>query len=285
MILTSLPVEYAAVRARLVDVEKHLLPSGLDADIGRLGATARQVVLVQVDPSGGGMAAAVSQSTRFFRPEAIVFVGLAAGLREDVAVGDVVVATRVYAYGGGEDTPEDTYARPRAWHTSHRLTQVSRQAVRRAEDTWNWGVHFRAIAAADPRLSEPGAHAMAWLRRMSSDVAAVEMEASGLAHAAHVIDHMEVLTIRGISDVAGSSPGSGERSTAQERAAANAGTVAVAVLSELGLLGGERTDSEPSIHHAVYRGDHLDFRGGTFMGSVIGKVTGPIGSPHGDGQT
>ncbi|MGW1729219.1 5'-methylthioadenosine/S-adenosylhomocysteine nucleosidase family protein [Streptomyces sp. NPDC002306] len=277
-ILTSLAVETAAVRAHLIDVETLQTASGLNIYTGRLTPGSGRVVLAQVDAQHGGMVRAVDQLTRMFHPEFFFFVGLAAGLRADMEIGDVVVATRVYAYRGGVETPEGIYARPRAWSASHRMVQVSRLAVRRAEQMWDWAVHFGPIAAGDVQLTE--ADPTALLRATSSDAAAIEMEGAGLAHAAHLIDSMDFLTVRGISDKADASKGH-HQAKSQEHAAANAVAVAVAVLSELERTSGSAPGSEPS--HTAYGGDHVDFRGNLFMGTVIGKVVSTE-TPQGDNK-
>jgi adenosylhomocysteine nucleosidase len=97
-----------------------------------------------------------------FTPEALLFVGVAGGLKDEAALGDVVVATRVYAYHGGKEGTNEFQARPRAWEASHYLEQLARQVAR----TRSWArllpdrakenppaVHFKPIAAGEVRAS------------------------------------------------------------------------------------------------------------------------------------
>jgi len=84
-VLTAQPLEYTAVRAHLTDIEK------------------------QVHPTGTRKAAALTERvTSWFKPDAVLFVGTAVGLREDIHVGDVVIATKVYAVHGSSRSPQPT---------------------------------------------------------------------------------------------------------------------------------------------------------------------------------
>ena len=54
-----------------------------------------------------------------------MFAGVAGALKDDVLAGDVVVATRVDAYQGG-NAAKDFLARPRTWDADYRLEQRAR---------------------------------------------------------------------------------------------------------------------------------------------------------------
>ncbi|GAA3296065.1 hypothetical protein GCM10020295_24790 [Streptomyces cinereospinus] len=96
------------------------------------------------------------------------------------------------------------------------------------------------------------------------------MEGSGAAHAAHLSGRLDALVIRGISDRADPGKHAADASGSQERAAAQAATVAVAVLRKQRPRGSG--DSREGLQPApAYGGDHLDFRNSTFHGPFVAK--------------
>jgi 8-oxo-dGTP diphosphatase len=50
-----------------------------------------------------------------FAPAAVLFVGVAGALRPQVALGDVVVATHVYAYHGGTSEDDGIISAVKGW--------------------------------------------------------------------------------------------------------------------------------------------------------------------------
>ncbi|NBH11532.1 purine phosphorylase, partial [Amycolatopsis sp. SID8362] len=77
--------------------------------------------------AGNAPAAAIAErAVAEFSPAAMVFVGVAGGLRDWTRLGDVVVATKVYGYHGGRSTDDGMRSRPQAWAPSHRLLELAR---------------------------------------------------------------------------------------------------------------------------------------------------------------
>lgn len=229
MILTALPAEYEAVRSHLISREALVHPaSGTTLERGVLPGTPWLVALAEIGEGAYTAAVTIERISAWLEPEALLFVGVAGSLREDVRIGDVVVATKVYAYHGGKQTPEGFYARPRAWVVSHRLEQAARVALR------GWpGVHFKSIAAGDVVLNGSSAALVDQLRRRYSDAAAIEMEGTGVAHAAHLTEEAETLTIRAISDTADGVKHPVDTTDILRSAAARAAEAAMAVLREV----------------------------------------------------
>jgi adenosylhomocysteine nucleosidase len=176
-----------------------------------------------------------------------------------------VVATKVYGIHGGKQTPEGFLVRPEAWRASHRLEQAARHALRGS------GAHFKPIAVGDIVLADSSSEVAEHLRTHYNDAVAVEMEGTGVAHAAHLTGELESLIIRGISDRADKAKQHRDAEGSQPRAARNAAAAAIAVLREYEPLA-TTPQPEPATH---YDGDHIDFRGGTFHGPVTGKSTTP----------
>lgn len=171
-----------------------------------------------------------------FRPAALLFVGVAGGLSGDLSLGDVVVATRVYAYHGGKDDSSGFHARPRAWDAPHDLEQLARYVSRRS---WWTGegppppVHFKPVAAGEVVLDTRTTPLAAQLRDHYNDAAAVEMESAGVSQAGHLNHSQPVLTVRGISDHADGAKQAADGAQWQPVAARNAAAFAMEICREL----------------------------------------------------
>ena len=267
VILTALPVEYDAVRAQLTgDVEELVHDDGTRVETGRLDGTSWRLAVAELGEGAVNAAALTTGIIGWLKPQVLLFVGVAGGLKDDIALGDVVVGTKVYAVHGGKVTEEGFHARPEAWRGSHRLVQAARSALRDLTDVRG---HLKPIACGDVVLADDRSGFADHIRRNYNDACAIEMEGSGAAHAAHLNGRLDALVIRGISDRADAGKQMSDVSGSQERAAERAAKVAMAVLRKQGPRDASST--------AVHGGDHIDFRGGTFHGPVIGKKVGPDG--------
>ncbi|MGI5194751.1 nucleosidase [Streptomyces sp. CA-288835] len=282
-ILTALSLEYEAVLKHLTDVEKREHRRGTRARLGRLPGTPWRIALVNM---GEGTLTAASLTERvlsWLEPEAVFFVGVAGGLKDDIQIGDVVVASKVYAIHGGKQTPDGFLYRPEAWRAPHRLEQA-------AKDALGDKAHFKPIAVGDVVLADSESEFARHIRTSYNDAVAIEMEGAGVAHAAHLAGE-SALIIRGISDKANPDKSTEDAGGSQPRAAANAARAAVAVLHELQpkATASQPRDSDPrerpfrsSTDAPTYGGDHIDFRGSTFPGPFTAKSVGQ--PPQGDGQ-
>ncbi|MGW0335279.1 5'-methylthioadenosine/S-adenosylhomocysteine nucleosidase family protein [Streptomyces sp. NPDC003011] len=275
LVLTALPLEYAAVRAHIEEREECVHRDGTRAERGQLPGTSWHVAIAELGMGAERAAALTTQLITWLRPEAVFFVGVAGSLKADVGIGDVVVGTQVYEIHGGKQTPEGFLVRPKALPGSHALEQAARSAVR---DMPGVRAHFMPIATGDVVLADAGSEIAQHLRRNYNDAGAIEMEGSGAALAAHLSGQSDALVIRGISDRADADKHQADASGSQKLAAEQAASVTVAVLRKHRPR--ERSsDSEERPHRsgddgATYGGDHIDFRGGTFHGPVTGKSDG-----------
>ncbi|WP_055494878.1 5'-methylthioadenosine/S-adenosylhomocysteine nucleosidase [Streptomyces sp. TP-A0356] len=270
LVLTALPVEYDAVRAHVEDAEELVHEDGTRVERGRLAGTPWSVAIAELGEGAVNAAALTMQIVSWLRPEALLFVGVAGGLKDDVEIGDVVVGTKVYAIHGGKETPSGFHARPESWQGSHRLVQAARSALRDLEGVRG---HRKPIACGDVVLADDRSELADRIRRTYNDAYAIEMEGSGASHAAHLSGRLDALVIRGISDRANADKHRADASGSQERAAAQAASVAVAVLRKHRPRAGSSSAKEGP--QPGYDGDHIDFRGSTFHGPVTGKTTGP----------
>jgi nucleoside phosphorylase len=239
VILAPMNLEYKAVRAQLREPRQVWHPAGTAFEVGRVPGVPWQVALVVTGEGTADTAALAERAAAWFRPRALFVVGVAGGLKDDIALGDVVVATWVYGYHGGKDEAEGFQARPRAWRSAHQLEQVARMVD--IKGTWKESlaeparpsVHFKPIAAGDVVLNSRDTPLALQLRRHYNDASAIEMESAGAASAAHLNASLPVLTIRGISDKADGAKRLSDAAGLQPVAASHAAAFTMAILREL----------------------------------------------------
>jgi nucleoside phosphorylase len=238
VILTALQREYKAVRRHLADLRVRHHTAGTVFEVGVLTDHPDRHVAIAVIGDGNVSAAALTErAINEFQPAAVLFVGIAGGLRDWLELGDVVVATRVYGYHGGRSEDDAFRVHPRAWDVSHRLEQVARHVDR--ADTWRSAisgspkVHFNPIAAGELVLNSTRSGAAALLRDNYNDAIAIEKESAGVANAGHLNLATPTITIRGISDFADGAKEVTDRTGAPQLAADNAAAFTMAFIAEL----------------------------------------------------
>ncbi len=242
VILTALNLEHLAVRRLLSPLRRLDHPAGTVFEVGAL-PDGRGLIALAVTGEGNTAAAILAErAIAMLRPQALIFVGIAGALRDDIALGDVVIATKVYGYHSGEVEQDGFRPRPRSWQIPHHLDQVARRVHR----TGSWTallpgdtawpvpqVHFSPVAAGEVVLKSGDDAFAKELRRSYVDAAAIEMEGAGVAQAAHFNDGLPMLSVRGISDRADSAKHETDHAGWPEIAAANAAAFAIAVAADL----------------------------------------------------
>lgn len=240
VILTALDLEYQAIRKMMADPRLHRHRQGTRFEAGRLVDGRCEVALAQVGKGNQSAAVLAERAITEFAPAALLFVGVAGALHSHIALGDVVVATHVYAFHGGTSEDDGFKSRPRVWETSHSADQIARHLAR--SGSWRRNlpagsqvpeVHFGPIAAGEVVLnSAVSAHAR-WIRQHYNDALAIEMEGAGVAQAGHLNGSLPVVVVRGVSDRADGTKEATDRERWQHRAVANAAAFAAALAEEL----------------------------------------------------
>lgn len=108
-ILGAFPLEVEVLKSQLTGRKEKTI-EGLTVYTGRLGR--RRVVLV---PSGIGKVNAALTTTlvlEHFRPEQVLFTGIAGGMNPALQPGDLVIGTRLVHHDYGRQTPEGWQVRP-----------------------------------------------------------------------------------------------------------------------------------------------------------------------------
>ncbi|MGW1682092.1 5'-methylthioadenosine/S-adenosylhomocysteine nucleosidase family protein [Saccharopolyspora sp. NPDC002376] len=239
VVLTALNLEYDAVRRRLVDLQVHRHERGTRFEVGTVRGTTCRVALGLTDKGNHPAAVLAERAIQEFSPVAVLFVGVAGALWDDLPLGDVVVAKQVYAYHGGTSEDDGLKARPRMWEAEHRISQLVSHLGRTGD--WLDGVsasphvpqvHFGAIAAGEIVHNSRVSYEAQWVRQHFNDALAIEMESAGVAQAGH-LSGTPVSIVRGISDRADGSKSTNTDRAWQPRAADNAAAFAIRLAEEL----------------------------------------------------
>lgn len=240
VVLTALGLEYQAVRTYLTDLRRSTHAQGTGFEAGFLPDVPWQVVVARTGAGNASAAVLAERAIATFAPRAVVFVGVAGAIRDEVEVGDVVIASRVYAAHGGKQQAEAFLARPRAFEAPHDLLDLAEYlALSRSWSTAGpdgeaseFRVHVKPIAAGEVVLNTRDAPLAQQLRIFYNDAVAVEMEGAGVAQAAHLNRVVPLLVVRGISDKADGQKYAASDERWQPVAAHRAALVAFSVIRE-----------------------------------------------------
>ncbi|WP_051385870.1 5'-methylthioadenosine/S-adenosylhomocysteine nucleosidase [Actinokineospora inagensis] len=275
VILTALDEEYLAIRHHCTGLRTEWDHLRTRFEVGRV--TGGHEVAIACSGTGNGTTATITGSaiTRY-RPGFVLFVGIAGGLRDRVAIGDVVVGTRIYAYQGGRLDENGFHARPQAFEAPHDLLQTARHVGRtpwwrHARAGREAAVHFAPIAAGEVILADRESELARRLGHHFNDATAIETESAGMAHAGHLNGATPTMSIRGISDFADRDKDRTRGSGARDLAAGNAAAFAAALVAE-------HAEVPPASHHT--ESGKADM---TFHNNMSGnaRVTNQIGVLHG----
>ena len=138
VILTALNLEYEAVRDQLTDLRVRRHTAGTRFEVGRIGQSDCRVALGLVGKGNHPAAVLAERAMAEFSPAAVLFVGVAGGLWPNIRLGDVVVASKIYAYHGGTSEDDGLKARPKAWEIPHEADQIAQHVARSA--AWRRGL-------------------------------------------------------------------------------------------------------------------------------------------------
>ncbi|MFF5365061.1 purine phosphorylase [Streptomyces scabiei] len=280
VILTALNLEYQSVRQRLADLQVHRHERGTRFEVGTVRGTSCRVALGLTNKGNHSAAVIAERAIQEFSPVAVLFVGVAGALWDATRLGDVVMASHVYAYHGGTSEDDGLKARPRAWEAPHGISQLASHLARLndwADSTPGHEdgpqVRFGAIAAGEIVQNSRISAEAKWIRQHYNDALAIEMEAAGVAQAGH-LSGAPVAIVRGISDRADGTKNSSEDHKWQPRAAANAAAFAIRLAVELMC---EQEEAEMAQDGRAPSTDRLDPRvSNTVHNSTVGIMAGSV---------
>ena len=259
VILTALPVEYLAVRTHLTELQEEMHPQGTIYERGKFitKGQAWEVGIAEVGAGNAGAAVEAERAIAYFKPDLLFFVGIAGGIK-DVAIGDVVAATKLYGYESGK-VGEQFFTRPALGHSTYLLVQRAKAEARKGE----WLQRLTSSPASQPRvfvapiaagekvIASKQSDIFNFIRASYNDAIAVEMEGFGFLSAAFAYPNIKAIVIRGISDlIEGKNDDSIEpEQLRQEKASHHASTFAFQILSKLEIGSQDLREShqEPTI--------------------------------------
>ncbi|MGW6309180.1 5'-methylthioadenosine/S-adenosylhomocysteine nucleosidase family protein [Streptomyces niveus] len=280
VILTALNLEYQAVRKKLAGPHVHRHERGTRFEVGTVEGTSCRVALGLTNKGNHSAAVIAERAIQEFSPAAVLFVGVAGALWDTAKLGDVVMATHVYAYHGGTSEDDGLKARPRVWEAAHGISQLGSHLARMndwADDMPGHGrapqVRFGAIAAGEVVQNSKISAEAQWIRQHYNDALAIEMEAAGVAQAGH-LNGAPVAIVRGISDRADGTKSSVKDRNWQPRAAANAAAFAARLAVE---LVGEQEQIAMSQADRAHAADTPEERvSNTAHNSTVGIMAGSV---------
>lgn len=237
VILTALDVETRRVLRHLPKVsETHVRDTVFH--VGVFGNW--RVAVAEVGAGNIRAALIASRAIDYFDPEVALFVGVAGGIK-DVAVGDAVVAIKVYGYESGKETSRGFEPRGEVYVTAYALEQRAR-AIRLSTE-WKSRldpevphseprIFLGAIAAGEKVVATARGPIATYLRKQYSDALAVEMEGRGFLEGIHINAPVKGGVIRGISDLL-SGKVAADAGGSQMKAADVASAIAFEILATL----------------------------------------------------
>jgi nucleoside phosphorylase len=273
VILTALSVEYLAVCRHLTELREETLAQGTIYGRGKFSANGQcwEVGVAEVGIGNAGSAVEAERAIAHFQPDILFFVGIAGGIK-DVAIGDVVVATKVYGYESGK-VEAQFLTRPEVEKSSYALVQRAKQEAR--ETAWlnrlqtssnpTPRVLLAPIAAGEQVIAAKDSETFRLLRSHYNDAIAVEMEGFGFLKAAFAHPEIKAIVIRGISDlIDGKNDDALESETERQAKASNhASAFAFAMLAKLEYTR-HSTTVEPKFH-ALIQDKTQDFVGREYV--------------------
>jgi nucleoside phosphorylase len=209
VILCALPKEVSAVLAHLESVEETVV----DGTVVTVGTFKSELSTwtVRVAETGKGNAVASVTTERMIKaydPEVALFVGIAGGLKKDLSVGDVVVASTVFGYHGGKAGKQRFLIRPQVRVGSYALRQRASAEARKG--TWTSltpnaagspEAHVEPIVSGEQVVASTSSPEYKFIAANFSAAYAIEMEGEGFYAAAEMNEGHRCLVIRGLMDL------------------------------------------------------------------------------------
>jgi nucleoside phosphorylase len=266
VILTAISIEYSAVRVHLTDLQEETHPQGSVYERGKFADSGKfwEVGIVEVGAGNSGASIEAERAIAYFNPSVVLFVGVAGGIK-DVALGDVVAATKVYGYESGKAKP-GFEPRPDIGLSTYALIQRARAEARKSDwlqrltsppQNQEPKVLVQPIAAGEKVIASKQSSVFKFIQSHYGDAVAVEMEGRGFLQAAHTNQQVSALIIRGISDLI-SGKSKADNMGWQEIAAHHASAFTFEILAKLNVAGSQlqQLQDEENKHHDLLK--HLN---------------------------
>ncbi len=238
LLLCAVPVEWDSLKTLVSDpVEDPVLND--PAIRGRLEFEGRSLSVALVEVGVGSTKSGMSTLSAIekYQPRLVLFIGVAGGIK-DVAIGDVVVADKVYYYESGKLVDGAFQARSDTRTVPATLAGIARR-IRAQPNLASFQIFVGALASGEKVIADVKSDELARIHAHSGDALALEMEGNAVLAA---IDRAEItpdfFIVRGVSDLIAAKSES-DAGGSQKEATENARTVALRLIaawdSKLGL--------------------------------------------------
>jgi adenosylhomocysteine nucleosidase len=194
------------------------------------GAPMKLAAMQTLDRGPRSATVAFERLQKLCRPPVVLLVGIAGGIRPDLAIGDVVIAEEVVYYDARREAADGPHRRGQTQPMTSALRHRLHEFFRRYGQGVPLGtgdrvrVHRGPIGSGDAVVTDSGSEILTFLRKFNEKTLAVETEAGGVGQAFY--EHLDEehalhgwLTIRGISDLADKAKGHDRHRFAAHRAA------------------------------------------------------------------
>jgi nucleoside phosphorylase len=238
LFLTALGLEFRAVRSHLTNVHEKTLDNVVYG-VGTFhnGPDNYIVAIAQTGIGNVEAATLTERAIKHFAPRYAFFVGIAGGLKDELKLGDVVIADKVYAYESGK-AEKEFKPRPKAPIADFASTQRAYATMR--DEQWTRRIktkldnkpaaYVKPVAAGEKIIDSHYSEVFALIKETYSDAYAVAMEEFGFFYAVHLNRTVIGSVIRGISDFS-ENKSRAEKQKSQELSADNAAAFAFEMLA------------------------------------------------------
>nr|BBH86384.1 hypothetical protein KTC_11350 [Thermosporothrix sp. COM3] len=209
VLLTTNPIEHEALRSFLGETQEETYKGTIyEYGFFRTSSQIWKVGLAQIGKGNTSAAMEAERAITCFQPSVVMLVSFAQGF-QDVKIGDVVVASKIYGYEFGQAGL--TFApRPELNRPSHPLLQRAMAVARKPE--WRHRIqvdseegtpqaHIGPLAAGEKTITSLKSEAAQRLKAHYGDALAVEMEGYGFLHTLYANVEVDALVICGIMDL------------------------------------------------------------------------------------
>jgi adenosylhomocysteine nucleosidase len=187
VILTALECESRAVLEHIEgrEADSDRFGTAYSCGVFASGESRLKIAVAECGPGNQRASQTATYAIIHYDPVAILFVGVAGGLKPDLSLGDVVASTTVYNYHSGK-AAKDFLPRPVVENTSFKLEQLARATrlsdlwlnrIRRAhsEQTESPKVHIGPIAAGEQIDGDKRSNTHRLIRRYYSSALVVDI--------------------------------------------------------------------------------------------------------------
>ncbi|QXE92118.1 hypothetical protein KP001_06210 [Geomonas subterranea] len=279
LILTTVVCESRAVKAHLAKPERLVGEKGALYEYGYFSDPAGDWLVVHAITSQGNSDAGLVTGKAFQEFgsfHAVMFVGVAGSLKEDIPIGSVVVGDYVYNGHAAKVGDNETFSRPHGLPSARELLTAAQGLI--YDDEW-WDLVrppvgtslpdkncypcefppsavVKGIVSGEEVVAGDKSPRFAWLRVHFNDCGAVEMEGWGVMNAAHH-ENASAIIVRGISDMCAGKDQANDKMH-QPIAAAHAAAFAFSILSFRSKV---PTQGNPSVEDTKTTGNEQNYDG------------------------